>query len=226
MTREEKISRYRQLRAIGKQHHDAAIKFVSRATMFEYGRRLGILHGNTFVCDSPDELAFVFDLALYTSREGRSRAIDRYARTVHAAPGSDTAVVLEAAQNARFAMWRVEGLHETAGLTIWDIVNETTHWLMDEGLETSAPVGSVFAGRLKAVDDFVMTCGASVPVDEHTFAEAFRNTPNWSARSRAAVVEDPRFAIAIFRAVLSGGIAEKIEFRDSWELEPETADAD
>lgn len=226
MTREEKISRYRQLRAIAKQHQNAAIKFVGRATMLDYGRRLGIVYGSTFVCDSPDELTFVFDLALYTSREGRSRGIDRYARTVNAAPGSDTAVMLKAAQDARFVMWRVEGRHETAGLTIWDIAKEKTFWLMDEGFEATAPVGSVFAGRLKAVDDFVMTCGATVPLDEHTLAEAFENTPNWSARSRAAVVEDPRFAIAVFRAVLRSGIAEKIEFRDPAEWQLEAADAD
>jgi hypothetical protein len=226
MTRAEKIGRYRHLRTIAKQHQNAAIKFVSGATMREYGRRLGILHGNTFICDSPDELTFVFDLALHTSREGRSRGIDRYARTVHAAPGSDTDVMLKASQNARFAVWRVEGRHATAGLIIWDIANETTHWLMDEGFEATAPVGSVFAGRLKVADDFVMTCGATVPLDVDTLTEAFGSVPNWAARSRAAVVEDPRFATAIFRAALRGGIGEKIQFRDPGELQLETMDAD
>jgi hypothetical protein len=214
MTREEMISRYRHLRAIGKQHQNAAIKLVSRPTMLDCGRRLGIVQGNTFVCDSPDELTFVFDLAVYTSREGRSRAIDRYARTVNPEPDSDTAVMLKAAQNARFGVWRIESRHETAGLTIWDVIRETSYWLMDEGIEATAPIGSVFAGRLKAVDDFVMTCGAVVPLDVDTLAEAFAHAPNWSGRSRAAVVEDPRFAIAVFRAALQSGIADKIEFRD------------
>jgi hypothetical protein len=223
MTRAEKISRYRHLRAIAKQHQNAAIKFVSGPTMLDYGHRLGIVHGNTFICDSPDELAFVFDLALYTSRGGRSRGIDRYARTVKATPGSDTAMMPKAAQEARFVMWRVEARHEAAGLTILDIANETRHWLMDEGFEATVPVGTVFAGRLKVVDDFVMTCGASVPVDENTIADAFRSTPNWSARSRSAVVEDPRFAIALFRAVLRTGISETIEFRDPGQRE--TAEA-
>lgn len=226
MTREEKISRYRQLRAIDKQHQNAALKFVSGATMRDYGRRLGIVHGSTFVCDSADELTFIFDLAFYTSRDGRSRGIDRYARTVNPAPGSDSALMLKAAQNARFAMWRVEGRHKTAGLTIWDVANETTLWLLDEGLEATAPSGSVFAGRLKAVDDFVMTCGASVPLDEATLVEAFSSGQNWSAHSRAAVVEDPRFAIAVFRAVLRTGMADRIELRDPAEWKRETAEVD
>ncbi|MGA3397869.1 MAG: hypothetical protein ABSC95_01515 [Acetobacteraceae bacterium] len=226
MTREEKISRYRHLRAIGKQHQNAAMKFVSRATMLDYGRRLGIVQGNTFVCDSPDELAFVFDLALYTSREGRSRGIDRYARTVTPAPGSDSAVMLKAAQNSRFGVWRIDGRHEPAGLAIWDVARETTHWLMDEGFEATAPIGSVFAGRVMAVDDFVMTSGAVVPLDADTLVETFAYAPNWSARSRAAVVEDPRFAIAVFRAAIQSGIADRIEFRDPGQLQLETADAD
>ncbi len=226
MTREEKITRYRHLRAISKLHQNAAMKFVSRATMLDYGRRLGIVQGNTFVCDSPGELTFVFDLAIYASREGRSRGIDRYARTVHPEPGSDTALMLKAALNARFGIWRIEGRHETAGLTILDVVRETTHWLMDEGFEATAPIGSVFAGRVKAVDDFVMTCGAAVPVDVDMLAEAFAHAPNWSGRSRAAVVEDPRFAIAIFRAALQTGITDRLEFRDPGELQLETEDAD
>ena len=116
-------------------------------------------------------MAFVFDLALYTSKQGRSRGIDRYARTVHAAPGSDEALMLKAAQDARFRLWRVEGRHATAGLAIWDIGNDGPLWLMDEGFEATARVGDMFAGRLIAIDDFVMTTGAAVPLDKEALLE-------------------------------------------------------
>jgi hypothetical protein len=39
------------------------------------------------------------------------------------------------------------------------------------------------------------------------------------------VVEDPRFATAVFRAALQSGVADRIEFRDPGELQLEMADA-
>jgi hypothetical protein len=214
MTRKEKISRYRHLRAIAKQHHNAAIKFVGGPTMMEIGRRIKLVHGNTIICDSVDDMAYIFDLALYTSKEGRSRGIDRYARTVRAAPGSDEALMLKAAQEARFTLWRVEGLHETAGLTIWDIGNDRPLWLIDEGFEATARAGDIFAGRLKWVDDFVMTTGAAVPLDDEAFSEVWAHIPRMSATSKSGLIEDPRFAIAVFRTLLREGTEGKIAFRD------------
>jgi hypothetical protein len=225
MTRSEKLNRYRHLRAISARQHDAAVKFVGRGTLLDYGRRIGIVHDSTFVCDSIDEMTLAFDLAIHTSRQGRSRAIDRYARTVRATPGSDEAIMLKAAQDARFALWRVEGLHATAGLTLLDIANDITLWLMDEGLEASAPIGSVYAGRLMAVDDFVMTCGATVPVDEDLIIAVWDDAPRWRGRSRAAAVQDPRFAIAMFRASISTGMADKMQFLDPQEASLEAVDA-
>jgi hypothetical protein len=223
MTRSEKISRYRHLRAICKQHHNAAIKFVGGPTMMEIGRRIGLVHDNTIICDSVDDMAFVFDLALYTSKHGRSRGIDRYARTVRAAAASDEALMLKAAQAARFTLWRVEGRHKTAGLNIWDIGHDRLLWLMDEGFEATARVGDIFAGRLTAVDDFVMTTGASVPLDEEARDELFDHAKRLSASTKAGLIEDPRFAIAAFRTLLHDGTEGKIEFRNPGELETKAA---
>jgi hypothetical protein len=214
MTRAQKINRYRHLRAIGKQHHNAAIKFVAGPTIMDIGRRIGLVHGNTIICDSVDDMAYIFDLALYTSKEGRSRGIDRYARTVRAAPGSDEALMLKAAQEARFTLWRVEGRHETAGLNIWDIGYDRPLWLIDEGFEATTRVGDIFAGRLKWVDDFVMTTGAAVPLDDEALSEVCAHAPRISATSKSGLIEDPRFAIAVFRTLLREGTEGKIEFRD------------
>ena len=39
------------------------------------------------VMDSPDEMDLVFDVAVFDTRSGQSRALDRYARAHPAAPG-------------------------------------------------------------------------------------------------------------------------------------------
>ena len=217
MTRAEAIVRYRHLRAVSKQHLNAAMDFVARPTMMEHARKLGVAFANTIILDNMDDFAYINDLALFTSKPGRSRAIDRYARSIHPAPNGDEALMLYAAQTARFVVCSVEARHKTAGLNVLDVAGQQTLRLMDEGLEATMPVGQLFASRLQPVDDFVMTTGAAVPLNSPTLQHVLANLPYQKIKSASMVIEDYRFAIAVFRAYLSGETAAKIEHRDSWE---------
>ena len=225
MTRDEKLARYRQLRAINTEQQNAALRRVAGDTMLEYGRRLGIVHGRTFVFDSPSETALIYDLAVYAGKVGRSRGIDRYARGVGPLAG-DAAMMLRAAQAACFRVWRIERPHEIVGLSVVDIFTDDTMWLMDEGMEASCRPGLMFAGRLMEVDDFVMTCGASVPLSATLLAAAIGNMPNVTASRREVLLNDPRFAILIYRAAIETGTMEGIQFVDSDSLALETEAAD
>ena len=80
MTRDEVLQRYRHLRLISIGHHSGALKFLSRQALLEHAKRLGLATGGMLVAESEAEMTLVFDLALYTAKEGRSRALDRYAR--------------------------------------------------------------------------------------------------------------------------------------------------
>jgi hypothetical protein len=93
MQREDVLRRYRQLRAIGTHHHSAALKLM----------------GRTLVANTEEEMTLVFDLAIYTAKEGRSRAIDRYAKVAQLPPDSDERSMLEAMRHAQFSIWRVAG---------------------------------------------------------------------------------------------------------------------
>jgi len=225
MTRNEQLSRYRHLRAISVRQHDEALKFVARGRIIEHGRRLGLGVGSTLVTVSEDELSLAFDLAVHTSRGGRSRAIDRYAHSLRLAPGSDEATMLKAAQKARFAVWHVKERHPLAGLVIWNSLEETTCWLMDEGLEASAPIGDVFAGRLMEVDDFVMTCGAISRVVPEMLSVVEDANVTLSGRSNAEKAQDPRFAELVFRAAVHTGVTEQVIFLDPGEERVEAIEA-
>jgi hypothetical protein len=211
MTREETLIRYRHLRGINTQQQNNSLKFISRNTMLDYGRRLGLLHGRTLVCEET-EMPFLFDLAVHTAREGRTRAIDRYARSVQLAEGSDEAMMLKAAQQARFCVWRVEGLRQPAGLSVRDFIGERDLWLLDEGMESCDPIGAVIAGRLMAVEDFVMTCGVIVPLNKDVLNEALESAPNLGDRDLAATLQHPRFAVAIYRAAITTGVVSSVEY--------------
>ena len=139
MTRADVLARYRHLRAIAVRHNSAAVGFVSRSMVLETAKRLGLTEGRMLVAGSEEEMTLVFDLALHAAREGRSRALDRYARATPPPSGSDEARMLDAMRHARFSIWRVERRHETAGLVIADVLREAEEWLVDEKLEASAP---------------------------------------------------------------------------------------
>src|SRR4051812_11043984 len=111
MNRDEILDRYRCLRAISKDHHSAALKFLGRTALLAHAKRLGLAVGRTLVAESEEEMLLSFDLALYTAQDGRSRPLDRYARAARLMPGSDEARVLDAMRAARFSIWRIEECH-------------------------------------------------------------------------------------------------------------------
>lgn len=90
------LTRYRHLREISKLHHSGVLGFLSRDAVLQQARRLGLASARTFLLDSMDELTLAFDLAVHTAPAGRSRAIDRYARSGLVPRGSDEALMLEA----------------------------------------------------------------------------------------------------------------------------------
>ena len=214
MNREEKLCRYRHLRAINKRQQSDALDYVSQTAMLDCARRLGLARGRTLMLDNPDEMTLVYDLAVHAGVGGRSRAIGRYADRVRPPLGSDDALMLAAALDARFGLWAVEGRHETVGLHINHMMGGEQAWLIDEALEASCPNDRIFAGRLMTVGDFVMTCGVVVPVDEIVVMEACGSMPRWFVTSEADIVQDPRFAIAIFRAVIRTGTMEGVRYID------------
>jgi hypothetical protein len=162
------------------------------------------------VAESEVEMTLVFDLALYTAQEGRSQALDHYARATPLPPGSDAARMLEAMRHARFSVWRINRRHEAAGLIITDVLREAEVWLVDEQLEASAPQGLSFAGRICEPDRFAMSCGVIVPVYRELIDEVARDMLAWRRGDPEHVAQDPRFAIAIYRAAIDSGILNNV----------------
>lgn len=214
LSRGEVLARYRHLREISKRHLSDAMGFLSKDAILHHARRLGLADGKILIFGSEDELTLAFDLAIHTAPEGRSRAIDRYARSTQLAQGSDEALVLDAMRSARFAVVIVERRHETAGLIVTDLYREIELWLVDEGLEISLPAGTAFATRYYAPDGFVMTAGVGMPVDSDLLTHALELAPQLLRKSPADAVEDRRFAEAVYRAAVADGITEYVKFQD------------
>lgn len=213
MTRNEILGRYRHLRAISARHNSTAMKFLTRSTIMEQAKRLGLAHGQTLVADSEEEMVLVFDLAIYSAMEGRTTALDRYARAASPPPGSDEVLVLDAMRRARFSIWQRKQRHEAAGLVVTDLVRDADAWLMDENMESTAPDGMVFASRLYEPESFAMTSGVIVPVTPDVIEEVKLTAPALDRGEPDQVARNPRYAAAIYRAAIESGVMNRVAYR-------------
>jgi hypothetical protein len=212
--RQETIDCYRHLRAITKQHLGGALKHLSKNAIKEAARRLGLWSAGKLVLDSPDELNLVFDVAVFDTRNGHSRALDRYARAHPPAAGSDEAVVLDALQHCRFRIIRVLQRYAIAGLVVLDTATQEELWVMDEGLEMTAGTGMGLGTRLLRGDGFHMTTGAAVPVTVPVLKEAIASRSAWQKESPSRFVDDPHFPEAVYAAALRQGKMQFMKFAD------------
>jgi hypothetical protein len=213
--RTEVLTRYRHLREISKQHHSAALDFLSSNAIISQARRLGLAQGKTLVLDSIDDLNLAFDLAIHTAPKDRSRAIDRYARAAGLSPESDEGLVLEAMRHARFSIIGILRRHDVAGLIVEDLFRGVELWLVDEGLESSLPDGATLATRLYTPEGFAITAGVLVPIDIALIEDAIADTPELLRNRREELIDDRRFAEAIYRVALASGLMERVVYQDT-----------
>jgi hypothetical protein len=213
--RDEVLARYRHLREISKRHNQNILDFISGDAFLHQARRLGLAHGRTLILDDMDEMNYVHDLVIHTAQAGRSRAIDRYAKSTRLVAGSDEALVLEAMRAARFSILVIERRHEAAGLVATDLFRRTEVWLVDIGLESSMPEGAMMATRLYTPERFSMTAGVNVPFDLEIVEDLHAALPRRLGEGKLAdLIDDRRFAETIYRVALADGIMDRIAYRD------------
>ena len=214
-SRAEVLTRYRRFREISKQHHSAVLDFLPKDTVISQAQHLGLAHGKALILGSVDDLNLAFDLAIHTAPKDRSRAIDRYARAVRLPPESDESLVLEAMRHARFSIVSSVRRHAVAGLVVKDLFRGVECWLVDEGLESSLPSGAALATRLFTPEGFTMTAGVLVPLDIELIEDAVADTPQLLRKGHREVIDDRRFAEAIYRTALASGVMEQVAYQDT-----------
>ena len=213
-TRSDIIGRYRHLRAISKKHHTRIYDFVSSSALLQRARRLGMSDGRRLILDRAEELDLVSDLIVYTAPPGRSRALDRYARSMPPPAGSDEALVLDAMRKARFGVLQMQHRHPTAGLILRDEARNEEIWLVDLGYEMWMEEGMRVATRYYTPGPFSMTAGGGIPVRGRLISQAIESVPQLLRKKPAQLCDDPRFAETLFRTAIENGAMERIRYVD------------
>jgi hypothetical protein len=219
MPRSEILARYRRLRQISREQHEAVLDIIAPSVLLDWAKRLDLTEGKAVVLGNDNEMTLPEDLAIYLPRPGRSHPLDRYARIVRFAPGSDEAIVLAAMRRARFSLWRIERRHPTTGLILRDLLRGEETWLVDEAMEQNAPPGVEMAARLLQPESFAMTARIIVPLLPdlmplpEVMEEVFTRAPALRRLRGDALTGDPRFAIGFYRAAVATGAMDRVLFQ-------------
>lgn len=212
-TRDQVLARYRQLRAVHKVMQNEALSFISTPALKRSAKRLGMFSDDAFIAESDEEMTLIFDSALYDADQGRTRAIERYSRAKRPSAGSDEELVLDALCRTDFSLWCIERRHETAGLVLFDMLRDRESWFVDEGLEQSGPEGMTFAARMVAPEDFYMTTGVIVPLDELSVIDAASDPYVQRHETLDGLSADWRFVRAVYRAAVDNRTMEAVRFK-------------
>jgi len=183
--------------AARQRFQELAMRAIPRARLQEFAERLGLAVADEMTQVGDYELAYAFDLAIYTAPPGRSRAIDRIARQ-HSALRTEAALVLNGLTRSWFSVFRVLGPHPEAGLLVADALLGGEVWVLDEALSEAGQPGAIIATRLARVAGFAITCGVTATLEEERLAgfEALIAAGDVDAEALAG---DIRFAQAIWR---------------------------
>ena len=208
------LGRYRRYRDIRKDIQTSALENIPQSTFLAYAKRIGLSDGKVLFTDNDTELTLAFDLALYTSKMGRTRAIDRCARSRLTGSSPDEALVLQGLQASRFSIFRTIRRCEPTGVLLEDLMRGGTMTLLDEGLEQSAEPGDIFAMRVAPIKEFVITCGAVVPISIEIFDEIIDFLTDGAPDAELAALADHwRFAAALYELAIELGLMSFVVYR-------------
>jgi hypothetical protein len=191
---------YGRCAAARRRFQEMAVQATPRSKLAEHAKKLGLPVGEEMAQLDEGELAYAFDLAIYTAPPGRSRAIDRVARK-HASLKTEAALVLNGLTQSWLSVFKVIGPHPEAGLVLEDALLGGEVWVVDEGLEEFSQPDTVFAARVARVWGFAITCGVVARLDE-TMLAGFRSVIAEGGIDPAGLTEDPRFARAVWQRAL------------------------
>ena len=165
MTPDEALTLYRPIRASIQRVLKVAVRVCSDVDVKRAAKQLGVWSRGRIEIPSETAVDMVSDLALFEPNQRGTRAYDRFLRD-HAEtlePG-DVDLANQMA-GARFSIFRVLGRHDLAGVWVEDMINGGEPiWVLDEGLEVSAPDGVELAMRIFDAGDFHAGFGIVVPL--------------------------------------------------------------
>jgi len=165
MTREEALALYHPIRASVRRIVSAAIPVCNQSDFMRAAKQLGLwVEGKISLPEGDQAAEMLSDIALFEPNQRGRRAFDVFlAAKARQLDAADVALA-QWMGKALFSLFRCTGRHGIAGVSLEDLLDRNrTLWLMDEGMEASAPTEGAFGMRLFDAGEFHVGFGIVVP---------------------------------------------------------------
>jgi len=166
MTRDEILTLYGPIRTGIQRILKPAARACSDADVKRAAKQLGVWSSGRIEVPNETAINMVADLALFEPNQRRIRAYDRFLRGHREAPDTADLILAHRMAGARFSIFRVLQRHDLAGVWVQDVITPGEPiWVLDQGLEISAPDDLEFGLRVFDAGDFHAGFGIVVPAD-------------------------------------------------------------
>jgi hypothetical protein len=207
---------YLRLRQVNLSLNRKLVGTLTKETIEEGGRRLGILRRGVLVLDTEDVVSVLMDYCIhYVFCDGRSAA---QRMMVESPPpvGSDEMTLLQAMIDGWYSLFQVLDREPGVGVVVRDVLRGDTDFLTDVGLSASARQGCVVASRMISLDGFLMSTGAAMPVPKTAMKAITAGLKRMSLDGDLPLVspvEEAELAAMVIRTCLQAGAAEHVRFQ-------------
>ncbi|HAZ31759.1 MAG TPA: hypothetical protein DCY61_03525 [Dehalococcoidia bacterium] len=218
---QEKLARYRQLRAAQRNVNHILPDWLPRNALKECGKALGFYREGRLVFNSEDETSVLMDYCIYDYRPDGQNAIERYAAQASIELNSDERLILDAMLRARYSLFGIDEIVRGVGVHTLDLVRGDSGFIVDIGLSETAVKGLVLACRIMSPADveFSMTTGAGLPADLAILERVAKEIPErFGERTSDIVGMSPEraaeFSAFIIRVFLEGNASSRMSYED------------
>lgn len=165
------VNQYKQYRQITRKLHGILPEYLSKQAIDICGNKLGIMRKGTLIFNDEQDMAVLMDYCLYDYRENGVNAVSRYLTDTVIEPGSEEYKVLRVMSESFYTLVQVEEVLPGVGVRVNDLLGEKQFLIVDMGFSETGQPEVVIATRILPFEDFVMTSGAPLPVDQQTLSE-------------------------------------------------------
>lgn len=204
----EMVALYQRLRPVRLRLNNELVERLSRDSLNEGGKKLGILRRGVFVFDNEDESVVLMDYCIYDVYRSGRNAIGQYLEDNPPDPESDEMSCLHAMRSAKYALVVVTGIEPGLGCQIQNLFTDETRLLVDMGFSRTGRPGLLMATRLLDFGAFVTTTGAALPLGilEDDELEA------WKQKLSTGIHDDREDPAALIRGCLKRGASSHVRY--------------
>ena len=170
MTREEALVLYHPIRASVRRILSAAVAVCTQSDLIRAAKQLALWRdGKMFLPEDDKAAEMLSDIALFEPNQRGRRAFDLFLSGKAKELGDADFELAQRMGTAFFSLFRCAARHEVAGIWLEELLDGNRKiWLMDEGMEASAPTQGAFGMRIFDAGEFHVGFGIVALSDDET----------------------------------------------------------